>query len=231
MPSLFKRINDVINANINDLVDRVEDPGRMIKQIIREMEENIRVAKDGVIDAITSEKHLLKDLEHHRCQSQDWEKKAEIALQTHTDDLARTALLRKKEHDQIIKTLEPSWQSAKRTSERLKAQLRSLEAKLEEARRKRSTLLARQRAAEARQHMDHTLTNMQAGLDAHTNFARMEDRVAEIEARTEAMEEVNDAATQMEKDFLAMEIEAEVDSELAALKKKVHGESEAPEGD
>ena len=65
MPSLFKRINDVINANINDLIDRVEDPERMIKQIIREMQENIRVAKDGVINALASEKQLLKDLEHH----------------------------------------------------------------------------------------------------------------------------------------------------------------------
>ena len=227
MPSLFKRINDVINANINDLIDRVEDPERMVKQIIREMEENIRVAKDGVINAIASEKQLLKDLEHHRRQAQEWEKKAEVALQTDKDDLARTALLRKKEHDQIIKTLAPSWESAKHTSERLKTQLRSLEAKLEEARRKRGALIARQRAAEARQHMDHTLSSMQAGLDAHTNFARMEDRVAEMEARTEAMEEVNDTAAQMEKDFLAMEIDTEVDRELAALKKKIQGETEA----
>ena len=150
MTNIFKRINDIISANINDLIDRVEDPERMIKQIIREMEESINRAKEGVIDAIASEKRLQKDLEHHRRQSAEWLHKAEEALNAEQDDLARMALTRKKEHDNILKALEPSWESAKATSEHLKAQLHALEAKLEEARRKRSSLVARQRAAEDR---------------------------------------------------------------------------------
>ena len=221
MPSIFKRINDVITANINELIDRVEDPERMIKQIIREMEDNIRKAKEGVIEAIASEKQLQKDLENHRRQSAEWLKRAEEALQANKEDLARAALARKKEHDNIIKALEPSWEAANNTSDRLKTQLRALEAKLEEARRKRSTLVARQRAAEARQHMDRTLADVQAGLDAHANFARMEDKVAEMEARAEATAELNSDASRLEKDFLDMEVEQEVENELAALKKKV----------
>jgi len=223
MPSIFKRINDVITANINELIDRVEDPERMIKQIIREMEDNIRKAKEGVIEAIASEKQLQKDLENHRRQSAEWLKRAEEALQANKEDLARAALARKKEHDNIIKALEPSWEAANNTSDRLKTQLRALEAKLEEARRKRSTLVARQRAAEARQHMDRTLADVQAGLDARANFARMEDKVAEMEARAEATAELNSDASRLEKDFLDMEVEQEVESELAALKKKVQG--------
>ena len=207
MPSIFKRINDVITANINELIDRVEDPERMIKQIIREMEDNIRKAKEGVIEAIASEKQLQKDLENHRRQSAEWLKRAEEALQATKEDLARAALARKKEHDNIIKALEPSWEAANNTSERLKTQLRALE--------------ARQRAAEARQHMDRTLTDVQAGLDAHANFARMEDKVAEMEARAEATAELNSDASRLEKDFLDMEVEQEVENELAALKKKV----------
>ena len=224
MASIFKRINDIITANINDLIDRVEDPERMIKQIIREMEESINRAKEGVIDAIASEKQLQKDLEHHRRQSAEWLHKAEEALNTGQEDLARMALTRKKEHDNILKALEPSWEAAKATSEQLKAQLHALEAKLEEARRKRSTLVARQRAAEARQYMDTTLSHVQAGLDAHANFARMEDKVAEIEARAEAMAEVNSSTSRVEKEFLDMEVKLEVENELAALKKKVAGQ-------
>jgi phage shock protein A len=224
MPSIFKRISDVISANLNDLIDRVEDPERMIKQIIREMEENISKAKEGVIEAIASEKQLQKDLEQHRRQSSEWQKKAEEALQVDKEELARAALIRKKEHDNIIKALEPSWEAAKNTSERLKTQLHALEAKLEEARRKRSTLVARHRAAEARQHMDKTLANFQAGLDAQANFARMEDKVTEMEARVEAAAELQSDAAQLEKDFLAMEVEQEVDNELAALKRKVAGQ-------
>ncbi len=224
MANMFKRISDVISANLNDLIDRVEDPERMIKQIIREMEENISKAKEGVIEAIASEKQLQKDLEQHRRQSSEWQKKAEEALQVDKEELARAALMRKKEHDNIIKALEPSWEAAKNTSERLKIQLHALEAKLEEARRKRSTLVARHRAAEARQHMDKTLANFQAGLDAQANFARMEDKVTEMEARVEAAAELHSDASQLEKDFLAMEVEQEVDNELAALKRKVAGQ-------
>jgi phage shock protein A len=223
MPSIFKRISDVITANLNDLIDRVEDPERMIKQIIREMEDNISKAKEGVIEAIASEKQLQKDLELHRRQSAEWLQKAEEALQENKEELARAALTRKKEHDNIIKALEPSWEAAKNTSERLKTQLHALEAKLEEARRKRSTLVARQRAAEARQHLDKTFTNFQAGLDAQANFARMEDKVMGMEAKAEAMAELHADTSQLEKDFLAMEVEREVEDELAALKKKVQG--------
>jgi phage shock protein A len=221
MTNIFKRLNDIISANINDLIDRVEDPERMIKQIIREMEENIARAKDGVIDAIASEKQLFKDLDSQRRQSAEWLKKAEGALEAGQEDMARVALTRKKEHDNIIKALEPSWESAKATSERLKTQLHAIEAKLEEAKRKRSTLVARQRAVQAREAMDDTLSHFQAGIDAHANFGRMEDKVAAMEARVEAMDELRSDSSRVEKDFLAMETEREVDNELAALKKKV----------
>ena len=224
MANLFIRIHDIITANINDLIDRVEDPERMIKQMIREMEESIARAKEGVIDAIASEKQLQKDLESQRRQSVEWMKKAEDALYANREDLARAALLRKKECDSVLQSLEPAWESAKATSEHLKKQLHALEAKLDEAKRKRSMLIARQRAAQAREYMGDTLSHFKAGLDAHANFTRMEGRVAEMEARAEAMEEVNSESSRLEKEVSAMEVEWEVDKELAALKKKVIGD-------
>ena len=222
MTHIFKRINDVISANINDLLDRVEDPDRMIKQVIREMEDNISKAREGVVEAIASEKQLLKELENNKRQSAEWLSKAESALLKNNETLARSALARKKEHDKIINALEPSWQSAKNTSEKLKSQLKALEAKLEEARRKRSSLAARQHAAEARQQMDKTLANFDAGIRARTNFERMEDRVTEMEARTEALEELRNDSSQLERDFLDMEISAEIDEELQSLKDKIN---------
>ena len=118
--------------------------------------------------------------------------------------------------------LEPAWGAAVDTSASLKAQLRALESKLDEAKRKKSTLIARQRAAEARQHMEHTNTTFEAGLQAHSNFTRMEERVAEIEARTEAITEVNGASTALENDFQDMEVDIEVEAELTALKQKLN---------
>ncbi len=222
MSNIFKRISDVLNANINDLIDRVEDPERMVKQIIREMEANIGKAKEGVVDAVTSEKKLQKEVAEHRGQAELWQEKAQSALENNDEDLARAALVRKNEHDKILKNLEPAWGAAVNTSANLKAQLRALETKLEEAKRKKSTLVARQRAAEARQHMERTNTAFESGLQTHSDFERMEERVAEIEARTEAMSEVHNPVDMLESQFKAMEVDTEVEAELAALKKKLN---------
>jgi phage shock protein A len=207
--SLFKRINDVITANISDLIDRVEDPEKMIKQIIREMEENISRAKDGVVDAIASEKTLRQDVDKHRRQSAEWQQKARAALKDGNEELARAALTRKNEHDGILESLEPALDSAINTSASLKAQLKALEAKLDEAK--------------ARHDMSKMGATFKEGLAAHADFTRMEEKVAEIEARSQAVSEVYDTDT-VEQEFLDMEAQAEVDAELEALKRELDDE-------
>jgi phage shock protein A len=221
MANFFLRITDVITANLNEMIDRVEDPERMIKQIILEMEYNIRKAREGVLDAMTSEKQLAKELEHHRKQVDEWLLKAEKAMRADKNDLAKKALARKQEHERIVVSLETAWESARNTSDNLKTQLRKLEDKLKEARRKRSTLTARQRVAEARQHMGTTIRCFEKGLDTSDKFARMEERVVEIEARTEAMMELDDDTSELEKEFEEMEIETDVDAEFEELRKKI----------
>ena len=221
MASLFKRISDVINANLNDLVDRVEDPERMIKQLIREMEENISSAREGVIDAVASEKQLAKELDSQRQQAEEWQRRARLALESGNEALAREALTRKKEHDGIVANLDASWQSARRTGERLKSQLRALEAKLEEARLKKGSLVARQRAAQAREQMDQVQDRFQTGLDLNHSFGRMADKVGEMEARMEAREELYGEYSQIEREFLQMETSSEVEAALAALKREI----------
>lgn len=223
MANLFKRISDVLTANLNDLVDRVEDPERMIKQLIREMEENVNSAREGVIDALASEKQLAKELDSQRRQAEDWYNRARRALETGNETLAREALLRKKEHDGIVANLQASWESARRTSERLKAQLRALETKLEEARLKKSSLVARQRAAQAREQIDKVTDRFKTGLDLDNSFGRMADKVGEMEARMEARAEVYGDYSPAEREFLKMEVDAEVEAELAVLKKEIKG--------
>ena len=185
------------------------------------MEENINQSKEGIIDAIASEKELFRELETHRRQSEEWLKKAQVALETDREELARSALARKNEINNIINNLEPAWASAKATSDRLKRQLHQLEAKLEEAKLKRSTLLARQRATQARQQMHKTVDTFQKSLNTQTRFDRMEDKVAAMEARTEAIAELETESSPLEKEFLQMEIDNEVETELQALKAKV----------
>jgi phage shock protein A len=227
MQALFRRITTILSANMNDLIDRVEDPERMIKQMIREMEQHIQQAKEGVIDAIASEKQLEKELQHHRDQAQEWLGKAETALKAQNEDLARMALARKNDHDDIVQSLTRPWEAARKTSENLKAQLHALEHKLEEVRHKRGTLVARQRAAEARQHMHRTEAAFRAGLDTQTTFVRMEDRVAEMEARTDAIAEVELDASPVERELREMELQADVEQELKALKQRLAQEQDS----
>ena len=221
MANLFKRISDVLTANLNDLVDRVEDPERMIKQLIREMEENVNSAREGVIDALASEKQLAKELDHQRRQADDWYNRARRAMENGNETLAREALMRKKEHDDIASNLQASWESAKRTSERLKAQMRALETKLEEARLKKGSLVARQRAAQAREQMDRINDRFQTGLDLNHSFDRMSGKVDEMEARMEARADLYGEYSQVEKEFLKMEVDNEVETELAILRQEV----------
>ncbi len=220
MGNLFKRINDVVTANINDLIDRVEDPEKMIKQIIREMEENLGRAKEGVVDAVASEKKLQQDVDSNRSRSAEWQEKARAALKTGDEALARAALGRKQEHDRVLQSLEPALDSATKTSAALKDQLRALEAKLDEAKRKRSALVARQRAAEASHGMTKLGATFEQGLVAHADFTRMEDRVADLEARAEAVNEVY-ADDSVDRQFHDLQTEQEVDAELQALKREL----------
>ncbi|MER2529447.1 MAG: PspA/IM30 family protein, partial [Candidatus Competibacter denitrificans] len=147
--------------------------------------------------------------------------RARRAVESGNEALAREALMRKKDHDHIVANLEMSWESARRTSERLKTQLRALEMKLEEARLKKGSLVARQRAAQAREQMDYVRDRFQTGLDLNNSFGRMADKVSEMESVMEAREELYGEYSQIEREFLKMETHTEVELELAALKQQV----------
>ena len=220
MSNIFSRINDVINANINDLIDKVEDPERMIKQIIREMEENLRHSKEGVITALASEKRLFREVEQHQTKCEQWQQKAEIAIKNNNEELARAALAQKKEHEQILHRMEPMWRAAARTSSDLKHQLKQLEDKLADAKLKRGSLIARQRAAQTQVHMINTGIDFDTHLLAQDNFNRMEDKVLDMEARAQARSELEGQQSIQEEIYIEMEIEAEINSEMDELKKK-----------
>lgn len=221
MTNIFIRITDIINANINDMLDKVEDPEQMIRQIIREMEENIHQARERVLDALTHEKELAKELAAKREKAEAWRKKAELAIRAGDDDLARKALSCKKEYEGMSAELESAYDVAKTTTGDLKTQLWALESKLETAKRKRSSLAARQRAAEARQYLNRSNRCYEKGLRSEEKFSRMEDRVRAIESRTEAIVELDNPHSELEKEFESMERETDVDLELETMKKEL----------
>ena len=222
---LFKRISDIITANLNEMTEGLEDPEKMLKQAVREMEQSIADATQETAKVLANEKLLVKELASNRQQSLDWQNKAEKAVDAGDDGLARKALSRKQEHHKLVIALEDQLKLAQETTSTLKHQLDGMRAKMSEAKRNLSTLSARKKAADFQKKM-HTsamdLESRNVDDDAFAKFDRLKDRVERAEAEAEALAELR-GATHTKDDLDLESISPSVDSldaELAALKKK-----------
>ena len=157
---IFDRISTILRANINDLLDKAEDPEKMLDQIIRDMDNEIREAKYQVANMIAQEKGLKADLDEGQSLSVEWQKKAELAVQKGADDLAREALRRKNDYDAHVQVYTTQWQAQKQVVEKLKSQLDALQTKYDDAVRNRDVLIARYKAAAAQRQVSDTLSGL-----------------------------------------------------------------------
>ncbi|MCR9296283.1 MAG: PspA/IM30 family protein [bacterium] len=223
---IFSRVSDIINANVSDMLDRAEDPEKMVKLLIYEMEEQIGKAREGVTKAVAGEKQLEANLNKNRTLAAEWEGKAGNALEHGDEDLARKCLARKKEHERIADQLQPQWEKARQTSDVLRSDLRRLEEKLEEAIRRRDSLIARQMAAEAQKEVQGIAPAFDKLERSFSKFDRMERKVESMEAEAAAVAAVSGLHRELDKEYEQALKEAEVDSELAALKLKMQKKSE-----
>src|SRR6266536_1602329 len=146
---IIDRLSTLIRSNINDLISRAENPQKVLEQLIVDMRNQLAKAKQQVAAAIADEKRLSAQAEQEKKLSEDWEKRAVLAVQEGRDDLAKQALLRYNEHVQNAVQLHDTWVKHREETEKLKASLRSLNDKIEEAKRKKNILIARQKRAEA----------------------------------------------------------------------------------
>ena len=226
---LFSRLGTLIRSNMNELINRAEDPEKMLNQVLVDMKTQLVEARKQVAIAIADEKRIKRQLDQERTKSVDWEKKAMLAIKTGDEGLAKAALSRKADHDEVAEQLEQQWELQKGAVEQLKDALRSLELKIEEAKRKRNLLVSRQKRAEAQRTINDTLANIQ-GTSAFDTFERMADRVTQLEAEAEATAELSTALPEASLDaqFKALEASS-VDDQLEQLKQKMAlsaGESE-----
>lgn len=218
---LFSRLGTLIRSNINELISKAEDPEKMLNQVLVDMKTQLVEAKKHVAVAIADEKRLKKQYETEAAKALEWEKKAMLAIKAGDDNLARAALARKAEHEEVAETLRQQWEAQKASVEQLKGALRGLDAKIEEAKRKRNILVSRQKRAEAQRTINETLTNI-SSTSAFDTFERMSDRVMQIEAEAEATAELGGALPEanLEAQFRALAA-GNVDDELSALKKRM----------
>jgi phage shock protein A len=221
---IFGRLRTLIAANVNHLINKAEKPEKILNQAILDMTEQLIESKKAVAMAIADERKLYREMENHAAQSQDWEKKAVLAVNAGKDELAKEALIRKQEYDNAALEYRKQWEAQKAAVEKLKAALRELQDKMEKAQRQKNLLIARAKRAEAQQKIQDTMSSISGNRSAFDAFDRMARKVDQMEAEADASQELEDfsAGSSLEKQFAELEkSDAKADQLLADLKSKM----------
>ncbi len=232
---ILDRLSRLIRSNINDLIARAENPEKMLGQIIEDMRRQLAQAKQEVAVAIADERKLRAQYEEERGQAEEWERRARLAIREGRDDLAKQALMRGGEHAQHAHELEVQWQKHRVETERLKDSLRQLNAKIEEAKRKKNLLIAKQKRAEAQKRIHDTMAGL-ADRSAFRAFDQMAEKIETAERRALATAEVTEelSGDTLVQEFKVLEAggDAVVEEKLLALKAEMgllpSGEPEEP---
>ena len=220
---ILDRIRTVLKSNINALISKAEDPEKMLNQLIIDMNEQLLEAKKQVAMSIADEKKLERQMLENKGQAEDWEKKAMLAVRAGKDDLAKEALTRKAEYDGYAAGFQKEYDAQHASVEQLKDALRQLQAKIEEASRKKNLLIARAKRAEAQKQIQQTMGSLTAGSSFDT-FDRMAEKVDQIEAEADAMKELSSVTEDQKLEDKFKELEssgAGADQALADLKAKM----------
>ena len=215
--ALLERVSTLVRANLNDLIDKAEDPEKMIKQVIIDMQNQLLQVKTQVAIAIADQHVLEKKRQEHADKQAEWMRKAEMAVDRKQDDLARAALERSMTYGQMQTSFDQQVEDQKTQVENLKSALRKLEQKLAEAQSKCDLLIAQHRRSRALGKA--TAAQMAAGSESKSaTFDRMKNKVRRSEAVSQASAEL--VADDVEDRFAAMEKEEQIDKLLSELKSR-----------
>ncbi|MCV9886421.1 PspA/IM30 family protein [Metabacillus halosaccharovorans] len=219
MFKLFKRVKTVVDSELNALLDKAEDPVKMLDQFMRDMETDIREAESAVAKQIANEKMLQKKFEDAGKMVQKRDEQAIKAIEAGNDDLARRALEDKKIHQQTLDTLKESYERAKLDSDTLRKKLDEMKSEYNEMKLKKDSLKARAESAKTRTKINRTLSGIGSD-ESKRGFERMEEKVLQYEAEAETSEDIRSSNKSLDDEFAALE-NNDIDDELAALKKKL----------
>lgn len=229
---IFSRIGDVLKANINDLIDKAEDPEKMVKQIILDLQKEVNQATQALGKAMASERIAKRQYEEAAKVSADWEAKAKAALNAGDVDLAKKALANKVKADESTAKYQEMYQQISTQTQQVREQVDALKEKLDEAKSRQAMLIARSQMAKTQKNLAQSV----GGLDSSSaldKFSRMEEKVTRQEAEAQAFAEmsgVGSAASEEEKSFEQLERDMAVDAELQRLMAEMGQTAAEPEG-
>lgn len=221
---VYSRLSDIVNSNVHALLDKAEDPAKMVRLIIQEMEDTLVEVRSASVKTLARQKEINRELKQLNEGIAEWEAKAELAMSKDREDLARGALMYKNQLVEKRDLLAEEQQIAKEQVEKLDSDIRQLNAKLKDAKARQRGLLMRKDNAgtrlKAKQQMDDARLD-----DARTKFEAFERRIEGLEAQVEA-EELGQG-DDLEKAFSELEANDEVEAELARLRKKLKPEADS----
>jgi phage shock protein A len=231
---IFDRMGKVISSNLNALLDKAEDDGKLLELNLEEMGDQLKAGRQDVITAVAAEKQLRKKADDLKAEVEKWEKRAELALKSDDEALAREALRQKKRAEQEAATVEKARLEQRDTALKMKEELERMEQKLEELKLRKGTIAAR--ASQARSGGGAESLGARGGSSAFDNFRRMEEKIEGREQQNTAMAEVEEALGNtpdrraLEDKFRDLERglgtgaskkDGDIEDELAALKKRI----------
>ena len=220
---IFTRFRDIVSSNINAILDKAEDPEKLIRLMIREMEDTLVEIKAACAGAMASSKKVQRQLEHLRDSTRHWEEKAELAVKRGRDNLAREALIEKRRYARRIDGLENELTEHTLLVEQYQSDIRQLEDKLKSARDKQRMLVQRHIHANRKRRAQEEIRRVDSS-DAMLKFDELENRIERMEAEADL---VNfGKKTALEAEFDALGVDEEIEKELQALKKPASAENE-----
>ncbi len=213
---IFRRCTDILSANLNELIDRFEDPEKALRQAIREMEQAVSTAMHSAAKTIAGERLAARQLAEHRRQAEQWLARARQAMREGDEPLARRALVRKSEHDRLIDALTDQQAAMEQASGKLRRQIDGMRARVAEANRKLVSLAARQRAADAQRTLFAVDANGTAST-AFSKFDRLCHRVESAEAEAEAWNDLTGREDGEDDEWL-VDANVQIDNQIQALR-------------
>ncbi|NCO75230.1 MAG: PspA/IM30 family protein [Cyanobacteria bacterium] len=217
---IFDRISRVVRANVNDMIDKAEDPEKVLEQSLREMGDDLVKMRQAVAQAIAAQKRTEQQYQKNVSEANMWQQRAQLALTKGEETLAREALVRKKTHADTAATLKAQLDGQVGQIDALRRNLTGLESKISEAKTKKDMLKARMSAAKANQQLQSTISSLNTN-SAMAAFERMEDKVVQMEAISGAEGEL--AGIGGDSKWAALEGGSEVEDELAMMKAQLSG--------
>ncbi|PCI79328.1 MAG: phage shock protein PspA [SAR86 cluster bacterium] len=215
--SIFNRLSDIINSNISSLLDKAENPEKMIRMVIQEMEETLVEVRSGTAKVIAEKKTLSRRAEQLKKQALDWESKAELALSKGREDLAKAALLEKSNINSSVVITEKDLAKLDVTLDKLSVEIEQLQAKLNDARARQKTIVMRTTATESRLHVNRQLHSYSID-NAMDKFEYYEKKIDQMEGQ---MDSIHIEKRGLQSEFDELEKQESIDQELEDLKNKL----------